>query len=210
MPISMHIDKKSLNDIVRKLESMPKNMRRGATDAALRAGAAVVRDRARAKAPSCLVPSIKVVRRKKTKAGNSRVSVVAGGNSERSSARERSVLEYLSNDAKKARSKKMLAQMACPPAFWVEFGTYQNRNLTKDPYSPKTLKRHPDYARHGHSMAPNGTGLYWNKGQGIKGVVWYQAQPFLRPALFSASTDGSIEKAMAERLDKYFEKYGVK
>ena len=73
----LQIDKASQREIVRKLQSMPKNIRRNAMASALTAGANVVRDRARRKAPSCIAPTIKTVRRRKRN-GALGVSVIAG------------------------------------------------------------------------------------------------------------------------------------
>jgi len=99
--------------------------------------------------------------------------------------------------------------LSCPPAFWVEFGTYGNRNLSENPYTKDTLKKKRTYLNGRVKMSYNDNGgvspsHYWKKKE-----KWTPAQPFLRPAMISAYADESVQKAMVVKLDEYFKKKGI-
>jgi len=194
--VGFFVDEASKKAILGKLDQLPNNLKRNALSSALNAGAKVIAKRAKAKAPACLRPTIKVKRRKQDRAGNIRVSVVAGRNGNIGSA------SSLEENLKLANflAKNGGSIDSCPAAFWVEFGTYQARNLSKNPYAPATFKRHPEYRTLGHTPSPN-----WN----IPGK-WIQPKPFLRPALIDSERDGSVRRAIITKLDAYIEnKIGV-
>jgi len=194
------VDEKSKKKVLDKLKKLPANLKRNAITSALTAGAKVVAKRAKSKAPACLRPSIKVKRRKQDKGGNVRVAVVAGRGHSADGAG--ATVDRIMGNVKAANflSKNGGVIDSCLPAIWVELGTYQARNLTKDPYSPATKKRHPEYATLGHTGSDN-----WNIPH-----QWIQPQPFMRPALREASSDGSMRNAIIAKLDDYIEsKIGV-
>jgi len=190
------VDEASKKAILGKLDKLPNNLKRNALSSALTAGARVIVKRAKTKAPACLVPTIKVKRRRQDKGGNIRVSVVAGRNGNLGS------IGSLQENLKIANflNKNGGSIDSCPAAFWVEFGTYQARDLKKNPYAPATLKRHPEYRTLGHTGSRN-----WDKRE-----KWMQPRPFLRPALIESERDGSVRRAIITKLDEYIEnKLGV-
>ena len=210
----LQVDKISLNKILNKLEILPAGIRRNAMTSALNAGAKVIRNKARAKAPSCIKPSIKSVRRKKA-SGAIVVSIIAGkGRSwETKDLNEPNMSAYTSS-ATKTRSKKFFAGLNCPPAFWVEFGTYGNRNLGRNPYTADTMKKKRYVGgRYAGTYASNGgksPSPYWRNGGMVNGYnYWTRATPFMRPAFLEAARSGAVEKAVVSKIEEYFVKIGV-
>jgi len=198
------VDEASKKRILDKLDKLPDNLKRNALSSALNAGAKVIAQRAKAKAPACLVPSIKVKRRKQDKYGNVRVAVVAGRG--RSAAND-----PLSNLLSNAATAKFLSEnstakiVGCTPAIWVELGTYGHRNIVKHPYAPDTLTKRRYYGnRYVGTYATNGgksPSPYWeNK------PMWEMPRPFMRPAFLSAEADGSVRNAIIQKLDTYIDK----
>ncbi len=178
----LEINKQDLKRVVAKLQSLPSGVRRNAATSALNAGARVVRDRARTHAPACLKRTIKNVRLK-NRDGYIVTAVVAG---------------HTGLGSRPIKAFGKLNDTFCVPAIWVELGTYGRRNLARDPYSPNTLRK-KSYAS-GRSDSP-----FWQTPK-----KWIPATPFMRPAIMSASKDGSIEKAMITKLDEYFVKKGIR
>ncbi len=181
------INSADLSRVMTTLNTLPSNVRRNAVTSALNAGARVIRDRAKKKAPGCLVRSIKNVRLKQEN-GDPVTAIKAGytGSLSRPDAELRAYAKEIG--ASKSRGS------FCTPAIWVEFGTYGHRSLSENPYAPATLRK-KSY-KSGRSNSP-----YWatpNK--------WVTAQPFLRPAAEESFRDGSIEKAMLAKFDEYFKR----
>jgi len=192
------VDEASKKRILDKLDKLPDNLKRNALSSALNAGAKVIAQRAKGKAPACLVPTIKVKRRKQDKGGNVKVSVVAGRGNRGDDTT--SILDRMYNNA--GASKFLhdngggMKINSCPNAVWVEFGTYKRRDLIKHPYAPATLKRHPAYKTLGHTASKN-----WDNDW-----VHMTPRPFMRPAFLSAEADGSVRNAIIQKLDTYIDK----
>lgn len=179
------IDKKSLDDILKRFDKAPDRMQYNAMRSVGRAGANVVKNYAKAGAPSYLASSVKTVAR--SSHGRkllTKFSVAVGGNR----------LIDLQAEIKKSVSGMTFSDNY--PAIWVEFGTYGRRDYQgTEPYSPETLKK-KSYAS-GRSDSP-----YW--GDDSK---WIEAKPFMRPAINDHVEE--IEKAMVEKLDDYLKKKGL-
>ena len=208
------INEASRKAIIKKLESLPSGVRRNAMASAVNAGARVVRNSARSKAPACIASTIKVVRRKQAN-GAIVASVIAGKSRswESKDLNEPNFSAY-TKSATKSRSKKFFQGLACPPAFWIEFGTYGNRDLGQDPYTADTMKKMRYVrGRPAGSYASNGgksPSPYWFNGGNVNGYnYWTKATPFLRPALFQSTRSGAVERAMVKKLQEYFAKLGV-
>jgi HK97 gp10 family phage protein len=189
--VGLQINPNDLKRVLKKLQSLPKGVRRNAATSALNAGARVIRDNARSKAPACLKRTIKNVRLKQ-KDGYIVTAIAAG-------------VGELRPDAGFARSFNKggsgswfdKTKSGCV-AHWVEFGTYGNRDYKgSEPYAPSTLRK-KSYAS-GRSNSP-----FW----AVK-PVWVGKRPFMRPAMQEAMTDGKVERAMVKKLDEYFKKIGV-
>ncbi len=206
------INKESEKKIIDTLVNLPKNIKRNAMASALTAGANVVRDIARTNAPACIKPTIKTVRGKK-RSGALTVSVIAGGNSRDAT----SLLGKLDNavsgdtnggDGFSGRAKKLIDIANCKPAFWVEFGTYGNRDTEENPYSPKTMsKKRYINGRYVGTYASNGgksPSYYW-----YDKSKWIKEKPFMRPAIITAHRGNLVQKEMIKKLDEYFKKRGI-
>ena len=212
--MSLNLDKKSFEDAVRKLERLPKRVRNNAARAATNAGARVIAKEIKLLAPACLKPSVKTVRRRMEN-GAVKVSIVSGFGRryEKDDLLKNSVAKEGLNSASSRKAIKFFQSLQCKPAFWVEFGTYKNRNLSAHPYTVPTLKRHPDYAQYGHTMAPGKTGFFWNSSPAQRakiGIEFIPPTPFMRPGLIRALMGGKVDEAIGKKLNEYFEKEGVK
>ena len=203
----MHIaiDKESLAKIMLRFDKLAPTIQKRALASATNAGASELAKIVKRLAPSTISPTIKAVRRKQDRHGNPKYSVIAGrGGSDTTAAN-------LIKDAGlggllKGRAKKMYESDIAYPAFWIEFGTYRRRNLTKDPYSPATFKRHPDYIRLGHTSSR----LWYVKSEVAKSTYWIPPTPFMRPALLEAKATNSVNRAMARKLKTYLDKLDAK
>lgn len=181
----MNIDKKSLDALVKRFDSAPARMQSNAMRAVGRAGANVVKNAAKSKAPGYLQNSVKVVARKSHgKKLFSKFSVIVGGQR----------LIGIQQQAK--RDLKGMTFSDNYPAMWVEFGTYGKRDYQGDePYSPDTLKK-KSYSS-GRSDSP-----MWSKP-----MTWIEAKPFMRPAINDHVKE--VEVAMVKKLDDYLSKKGL-
>ena len=185
---SLTVDQLSLNRILKKLNGLPSGVRRNASVSALNAGARVIRDKAKNKAPTCMKRYIKNVRLKQED-GDPVTAIAAGVGQARPN-------EGWYGNFNKA-SKGVLGKEKLCIANWIEFGTYGKRDLGRNPYAPSTMRK---YARFGgRSPSP-----YW-----AIPPMWINSTPFMRPALVEASRDGSVERAMVKKFDEYFRKIGV-
>jgi hypothetical protein len=185
----LQINKQDLNRIVRKLQSLPTGVRRNAATSALNAGARVIRDKARSKAPACLKRTIKNVRLKQEN-GDPVTAIAAGVGEMRPN-------EGFLGSFNKGSGTMFGKDKPCV-AMWIEFGTYGRRDYKGTaPYAPSTLRK-KSYAT-GRSNSP-----FW----AVK-PLWIAQTPFMRPALQEAATDGSVERAMVKKFDEYFKKIGV-
>lgn len=193
--ISLTVDPVQLKKIIDRFENAPLKIQRRASNAALTAGANVVKKNAKAKAPSCLKSTIRSVNRRTSKKLLSKVSVTAGADVRPKSLVSEAEARILRKTGVDRAGRKSKAQkIDCPPGMWVEFGTYGNRKYkTTEPYAPATLRK-KGYRTLGRSASP-----YWNYEN-----YWTPAQPFMRPAL----RDPNIEVAVAKRLDEYLRKQG--
>jgi len=181
----MEVDKKSLNALLKRFDGAPVKIQKGAMRSMTRAGANVVKNHAKEKAPAYLKPTIKVVARRTKKPLTAKMSVVAGGGS----LREK-------NDIAKGARAMGLEVSKFYPAMWVEFGTYGNRDYRGDePYSPDTLKK-PNYA-----TGRSDSGI-WNVPS-----FWIPATPFMRPAIQNHTKE--IQDAMNKKLSDYLAKKGL-
>jgi len=211
------VDEKSKREILDTLEKLPKNLRRNGMTSALTAGARVVRDKARMKAPSCIKGTIKTVRRKQVN-GVIFTSVVAGGSRRAEGSLGNEILKLrktlnktVLGSASTKRKKRIIEEDMCGSAFWYEFGTYQKRNLALNPYSPQTFKRHEDYRALGHTSSWFWYHRYrYDTNGGIKQDMWMPATPFMRPAINEGHASGAINKAMVKKLREYFAKLRTK
>ena len=185
MKVSLSINKRELDDLLKRFEKAPEKLQRSGTGVALTAGAKVVVQNAKAKAPSCLSSTIKIVNRKTFKKYTKKLSVKVGNG-----VRANDMFNVVENAVLRKAGSKLID---CPPAHWVEFGTYGNRNLYEDPYAPATLRK-KSYAS-GRSNSK-----FWSYPN-----YWIPTKPFMRPAL----DDPKIEQAMAKRLGEYFDKKGI-
>jgi len=203
--MSITVNQASKDEIIKRLKKMPKTFQRSAMSSALNAGAKVIRDKAKANAPACIASTIKTVRRKKT-GGAVKVSVIAGNNR---SWQKKDLIDSNINAYKRGsttkRAKKFFSELTCYPAFWVEFGTYGERNLATAPYTSETLAKKRDYwgyktkqsyAQH-NNKSPSS---YWKSKQ-----EWIEAKPFMRPAIADTK---AIENAMAKKMTEYMNKRG--
>ena len=180
---TLEVNEDSLKELLARFENAPKKIQKNATGVALTAGAKVVVNAAKNKAPACIRSTIKI-RRRRTRGWKKTLSVEAGrGNTLLDmNVREKNIL-------RKAGSQNLM----CYPAMWYEFGTYGNRNYRGDePYAPATLEK-KSYAS-GRSDSP-----FWKHKS-----KWTPATPFLRPAI----SDPNVEKAMAKKLGEYLNKKG--
>jgi len=183
----MKLDQKSFKKLLKRFDDAPLKIQKSASRSMVRAGANVIKQHAKAKAPAYLKKTIKVIARR-NRSGNpleSKVSVIVGG----SSLRDKS---EIAKDARAMGLKTSKFYLA----FWVEFGTYGNRDYSgEEPYSPRTLQS-PSYAS-GRSNSKA-----WNVPS-----VWIPASPFMRPAINDHIDE--VEKAMASKLDAYLSKKGL-
>ena len=211
--LTLTLDKKAFDKAVEKLERLPKRIQGNALRSATNAGARVIANDIKSLAPGCLKGSVKTVRGR-IRDGVTKVSIKSGYGHSRENAIDRldKAVTHIGADAGVKSAQKKLQVLNCPPAFWVEFGTYRNRNLVKHPYSPQTLKRHPDYRKYGHTMAPRGTGFFWSASPAQRektGITYIPARPFMRPGMMRALRSGRVDMAIAAKLNEYFKKAGV-
>jgi len=189
MSMTLALDQRSLDKILKRFKEMPDKLQKGATRATLTAGANVVKKNIKMRAPACIGMTARTVARKTSKRMVSKLSVAVGMNN-------RGSLGKIAKDDARALGVRAGISVAkhfnCYPAVWVELGTYGNRNLGKDPYSPNTLRKR-SYSS-GRSNSP-----FWHFP-----TRWIPTTPFMRPALH----DSNIEKAMAVKLDNYMSKKG--
>lgn len=173
--LEMAVDKAAYDAIIKKLEGVPDAMKNRVLKSATRAGANEIKKLAQAKAPSCI--KIKTVSRRSGD-GVMKMSVTAIG-----------------QDTIDKFTSTLNGANTCGSAVWYEFGTYQNRDLAKNPYAPATLRK-KGYRDLGHTAS-----IRWHQPG-----WWIPARPFLRPALVEAARSNIVEKAIGKKVDDYLRK----
>lgn len=189
----MTLDPKSMKALIERFEKAPARMQSNAMRSVGRAGATVVKNYAKAGAPSHLKGSVKVVPRKANgKKLITKFSVAVGGG-ERIVDIKSEVAGFSTFNGESLKGMKFSQQY---PAMWVEFGTYGKRDYKgEEPYSPETLKK-KNYAS-GRSDSPM-WGMDW---------TWIEAKPFMRPAINDHVQE--VVDAMVVKLDTYLAKKGL-
>jgi len=192
--MSISLDKKSLNDLIKRFDKAPRRVQTNAMRSVGRAGANVIKNAAKAKAPSYLQKSIKVVPRKANgRRLFTKFSITAGG---------RDNFAIQAKDKNIPFKGELLTFSENYPAMWVEFGTYGNRDYQgSEPYSPEALKK-PNYAS-GRSDSP----VWYDKYKPKEKRKWIDQRPFMRPAINDHVK--AVEKAMGKKLEEYLKKKGL-
>ena len=200
MGIKLTIDEPKLKELMKRLDQAPKRIQKGAGKAAARAGANVVKRAVASYAPDCLVKSVKVRARsgRATKPGGVKFSITVGA------PMNGWGLNKAELGAAAAKHDVPTSKISsCLPAIWYELGTYRNRNLSKDPYAPITMKK-KDYKRLGHTGSP-----IWNiQNPTARAELWMGAQGFLRRGALETFHSKAAERAVARKLDDYLKKKG--
>jgi len=189
----MTLDERSLEALIKRFDKAPARMQNNAMRSVARAGANVVKQAAKARAPGYLANTIKVVPRKAHgKKLQVKMSVIVGD----SSKRLIDIQKPLPGETFDGHSTADYEFSNNYPAIWVEFGTYAKRDYKgKEPYSPDTLKK-KSYAS-GRSNSP-----MWNVPS-----KWIDQRPFMRPAINDHVT--AVTVAMQTKLDAYLTKKGL-